>query len=402
MIGYREARELVIARVAGLGGAVETESVPLPEALGRVLAHDIVSDRDYPPFDRSIRDGYAVRAADTHPGAQLRFTGELKAGDTPSISVSADSCIQIMTGAPLPADADAVVMIEHTSREGDLITLDRGVKNGQHVVRRGSEQAAGGIVLAAGARIGFAEIAAAAQVGAAHPVVTRKPRVAVLSTGDEVVDFASVPGPFQIRNSNSVSLAAQISLLGAEAVILGNAKDSLDELRTKISAGLEADALILSGGVSMGKYDLVEPVLREFGAEIIFDAVAIRPGKPVVFAICKGKAVFGLPGNPVSTMVTFELFVHPAVDILAGAEPRPLPFVQARLTAPLTERPGLTHFLPAQISWRGETAQVSPVVWQGSGDVVAMAHANCLMVVPAERERIEAGERVQILMRGTC
>ncbi len=402
MIGYREARELVIARVAGLGGVVETESVPLPEALGRVLAHDIVSDRDYPPFDRSIRDGYAVRAADTHPGAQLRFTGELKAGDTPSISVSADSCIQIMTGAPLPADADAVVMIEHTSREGDLITLDRGVKNGQHVVRRGSEQAAGGIVLAAGARIGFAEIAAAAQVGAAHPVVTRKPRVAVLSTGDEVVDFASVPGPFQIRNSNSVSLAAQISLLGAEAVILGNAKDSLDELRTKISAGLEADALILSGGVSMGKYDLVEPVLREFGAEIIFDAVAIRPGKPVVFAICKGKAVFGLPGNPVSTMVTFDLFVHPAIDILAGAEPRPLPFVQARLTAPLTERPGLTHFLPAQISWRGETAHVSPIAWQGSGDVVAMAHANCLMVVPPERERIDAGEAVHVLTRGIC
>jgi len=343
-----------------------------------------------------------VRAADTHPNAQLNCIGELKAGDTPTISVSPGSCIQIMTGAALPAGADAVVMIEHTSRDGDGVTLDRAVKNGQHVVRRGSEQAAGGIVLAAGARIGFAEIAAAAQVGAAHPVVTRKPRVAVLSTGDEVVDFASVPGPFQIRNSNSVSLAAQISLLGAEAVILGNAKDSLDELRTKISAGLEADALILSGGVSMGKYDLVEPVLREFGAEIIFDAVAIRPGKPVVFAICKGKAVFGLPGNPVSTMVTFDLFVHPAIDILAGAEPRPLPFVQARLTAPLTERPGLTHFLPAQISWRGETAHVSPIAWQGSGDVVAMAHANCLMVVPPERERIDAGEAVHVLTRGIC
>ena len=150
----------------------------------------------------------------------------------------------------------------------------------------------------------------------------------------------------------------------------------------------------------MGKYDLVEPVLREFGAEFVFDAVAIRPGKPVVFAICKGKPVFGLPGNPVSTMVTFGLFVQPAVDILAGAEVRPLPFVQAVLTAPLSEKPGLTHFLPAQISWRGETAHVSPIVWQGSGDVVAMARANCLVVVPAERERIEAGEAVRILMRG--
>jgi molybdopterin molybdotransferase len=400
MIGYREARELVVSRVTGLGGVVETETVPLREALGRVLAHDIVSDLDYPPFDRSIRDGYAVRAADTRPGAQLECVGELKAGDKPAVSVSACSCVQIMTGAALPDGADAVVMIEHTAREGENVTLDRAVKSGQHVVRKGSEQTAGGMVLAAGVRIGFAEIAAAAQVGAAHPVVTRKPRVAVLSTGDEVVDFASVPGPFQIRNSNSVSLGAQIALLGGEPVILGNAKDNLDELRARISAGLEADALILSGGVSMGKYDLVEPVLREFGAEIVFDAVAIRPGKPVVFAICKGKPVFGLPGNPVSTMVTFGLFVQPAVDILAGAEAGPLPFVQAMLTAPLSEKPGLTHFLPAQVTWQDETARVSPVVWQGSGDVVAMAHANCLMVVPAERERIEAGEAVRVLMRG--
>ena len=393
---------MVVSRVTGLGGAPETESVPLREALGRVLAHDIVSDRDYPPFDRSIRDGYAVCAANSHPGAQLNCIGELKAGDTPSVSVSAGNCIQIMTGAALPDGADAVVMIEHTARAGDSVTLDRAVKRGQHVVRKGSEQAAGGIVLAAGVRIGFPELAAAAQVGASHPVVTRRPRVAVLSTGDEVVDFASTPGPFQIRNSNSVSLGAQISLLGGEPVILGNAKDSLDELRTNISAGLEADALILSGGVSMGKYDLVEPVLREFSAEFVFDAVAIRPGKPVVFATCKGKPVFGLPGNPVSTMVTFGLFVQPAVDILAGAEVRPLPFVQAVLTVPLSEKPGLTHFLPAQISWRGETAHVSPIVWQGSGDVVAMAHANCLMVVPPERERIDAGEMVQVLMRGFC
>ena len=400
MIGYREARELVIARVTGLAGVLQTESVPLREALGRVLAHDIVSDRDYPPFDRSIRDGYAVRAADTHPNAQLNCGGELKAGDPPSVSVSAGSCIQIMTGAALPAGADAVVMIEHTSREGDSVKLDRAVKSGQHVVRKGSEQEAGQTVLAAGTRLGFAELAAAAQVGAAHPVVTRKPRVAVLSTGDEVVDFASTPGPFQIRNSNSVSLGAQISLLGGEAVILGNAKDRLDELRTMISAGLEADALILSGGVSMGKYDLVEPVLRELGAEFVFEAVAIRPGKPVVFAICEGKPVFGLPGNPVSTMVTFDLFVQPAIDILSGAEPRSLPFIAATLTAPLAEKPGLTHFLPAQLTWSDDSRNVCPIAWQGSGDVVAMAHANCLLVVPAERERIEAGQRVQVLPRG--
>jgi molybdopterin molybdotransferase len=399
MLTYQQARESVIARLQALSLEPAIESIPLRESLSRVLARDIQSDRDYPPFDRSIRDGYAVRAADTQPGARLRCIGELRAGDSPCISVMPGTCIQIMTGAPLPQGADAVIMIEHTSREGDTVELDRVIRSGQHVVRRGSEQAADQTVLSAGTRIGFAEMAAAAQIGAANPVVTRKPRIAILSTGDEVVDFASTPGPFQIRNSNSLSLTAQVSLAGGEPVVLGNAKDSLEDLRAKISGGLQADALMLSGGVSMGKYDLVEPVLREFGAETVFDAVAIRPGKPVVFALCKGKPVFGLPGNPVSTMVTFDLFVRPAIDILSGTEPRPLLFVEATLTSPLSEKPGLTHFLPAKLTWHSDTAQVSPVPWQGSGDVVAMARANCLLVVPANRETIEAGERVHVLPR---
>jgi molybdopterin molybdotransferase len=399
MFTYQQARETVIGRLQAIRRMPATGAIPLREAMSRVLARDILGDRDYPPFHRSIRDGYAVRAAETHTGAQLKCINELKAGDTPTTCVAPGTCIQIMTGAALPDGADAVIMIEHTSREGDAVHLDRAVKPGQHVVRRGSEQAAGQKVLSAGTRIGFAEIAAAAQVGAANPVVTHKPRIAILSTGDEVVDFASIPGPFQIRNSNSVSLAAQVGLTGGEPVVLGNARDSLDDLRAKITAGLEADALILSGGVSMGKYDLVEPVLSEFAAEIVFDAVAIRPGKPVVFALCKSKPVFGLPGNPVSTMVTFDLFVRPAIDILSGTEPRPLPFIEATLTAPLSEKAGLTHFLPAKLTWRGDKAHVSSVPWQGSGDVVAMAHANCLLVVPADRETIEAGERVHVLPR---
>jgi len=399
MFTYQQARETVIGRLRGIPRTPATEAIPLREAMSRVLARDILSDRDYPPFHRSIRDGYAVRASETHSGAQLKCIDELKAGDTPTTCVAPGTCIQIMTGAALPDGADAVIMIEHISREGNAVHLDRAVKPGQHVVRRGSEQAAGQTVLSAGTRIGFAEIAAAAQVGAANPVVTHKPRIAILSTGDEVVDFASTPGPFQIRNSNSVSLAAQVGLTGGAPVVLGNARDSLDDLRAKITTGLEADALILSGGVSMGKYDLVEPVLREFAAEIVFDAVAIRPGKPAVFALCKGKPVFGLPGNPVSTMVTFDLFVRPAIDILSGAEPRPLPFIEATLTASLSEKAGLTHFLPAKLTWRSDKAHVSSVPWQGSGDVVAMAHANCLLVVPADRETIEAGEHVHVLPR---
>src|SRR5579863_4219214 len=429
MLSYQQARETVICRIRAIPRAVANETVPLREALHRILAQEIISDRDYPPFDRSIRDGYAVRAADTNPGAQLKCIGELKAGDPPTIAVVQGTCIQIMTGAPLPNGADAVIMVEHTSRNADTIKLDRAIKPGQHIVRLGSEQAARKTVLSTGIRLGFAELAAAAQVGAASPVVTQKPSVAILTTGDEVVDFASTPGPFQIRNSNSVSLAAQVSLCGGEPIILGNAKDSLEDLRAKIATGLESDLLILSGGVSMGKYDLVEPVLKEFGAETIFDAVAIRPGKPVVFALCKGKPVFGLPGNPVSTMVTFELFVRPAIDILSGTDPRPLPFIEAILNSRLSEKPGLTHFLPAIMECGSpaaafatsstppsqqrepgsrtpnapaapESPRVSPIPWQGSGDVVAMSRANCLLVVPPDRETIEAGERVYVLPRG--
>jgi molybdopterin molybdotransferase len=400
MLSYREAREIVVNRLQAIPRVVTTETVPLRQALCRFLARDVKSDREYPPFDRSVRDGYAVRAAETGEGVRLRCVGELKAGDTPSVAVTAGNCVQIMTGAALPEGADAVVMVEHISREGDVVTLGRAVKPGQHFVSLGSELGRGRTVIAAGTRLGFAELAAAAQVGAAFAVVTRKPRVAILTTGDEIVDFAKTPGAFQIRNSNSVSIGAQVELLRAEPVILGNAKDSLEELREKIASGLEYDALILSGGVSMGKYDLVEPVLREFGAEFVFDAVAIRPGKPVVFAICQGKPVFGLPGNPVSTMVTFELFVRPAIELLSGAEAGPLPMVEAVLDTALSEKPGLTHFLPARVTWVAETAHVSPVVWQGSGDVVGMARANCLMVVGAERERMEAGEVVRILMRG--
>ena len=434
MLSYQQAREAVIDRLRAIPRATAAETVSLRESLHRILAQDIKSDRDYPPFNRSIRDGYAVRAADTYPGARLTCIGELKAGDPPTIAVVQGTCIQIMTGAPLPDGADAVIMVEHTQRTANVITLDRALKPGQHVVRRASEQSAGQTVLSAGTRLGFAELAAAAQVGAANPIVARKPRIAILSTGDEVVDFSTTPGPFQIRNSNSVSLAAQVSLSGGEPIILGNAKDSLDDLRAKIALGFESDMLILSGGVSMGKYDLVEPVLREFAGETIFDAVAIRPGKPVVFAICKskpseaqGKPVFGLPGNPVSTMVTFELFVRSAIEILSGTEARHLPFIEAILTSRLSEKPGLTHFLPAIMECGGpaaaftasaapgldqrehssrnappapESPRVAPIPWQGSGDVVAIAHANCLLVVPPDRETIEAGERVQVLPRG--
>jgi len=248
-------------------------------------------------------------------------------------------------------------------------------------------------------RLGYAELALGAQVGATQLRCAAKPRVAILSTGDEVVAIDQSPGAFQIRNSNSVSLAAQVRLAGGEPVLLGNAADNVEDLRAKIQRGVEEDVLVLSGGVSMGKYDLVETVLRDLGAEFYFDSVAIRPGKPAVFGKCGDTFVFGLPGNPVSTMVTFELFVVPAVDLLSGAAARDLPLVQAQLGVALREKPGLTHFLPACVDWRDGAPLVNALPWQGSGDIATLARANCFLVVDAKREQISAGETVRILLR---
>ena len=290
-------------------------------------------------------------------------------------------------------------MIEHTARDGDSVQFERAAQSGQNIVPRGSEAMRGEPILCAGMRLGYAELALAAQVGATQLRCASKPRVAILSTGDEVVPIDQEPGAFQIRNSNSVSLAAQVRLAGGEPVLLGNAADRPDDLREKISRGLREDALVLSGGVSMGKYDLVETVLKELGAEFYFDAVAIRPGKPAVFGKCGNTFVFGLPGNPVSTMVTFELFAVPAIDLLSGAQARNLPLVDARLGTSLNEKPGLTHFLPARVEWPGATPEVRALPWQGSGDIAALARANCFLVVAADQGQVPAGTTVPILLR---
>jgi molybdopterin molybdotransferase len=399
MLRYDEARQMVIQQASRRAHALTTCKLGVGEALGYVLAEEIRTDREYPPFDRSTRDGYAVRAGEAAAGASLRCVGEVKAGDSVTLPLVTGSCVQIMTGAAVPPGADAVVMIEFTSRNGDAVTFQRATLPGQNIVPRGSEARAGDVALSPGLRLGFAELAIAAQVGAAQPLCARKPRVAILSTGDEVVSIGETPGPFHIRNSNSISLAAQVRLAGGEPVLLGNALDRSDDLGAKIEQGLREDVLVLSGGVSMGKYDLVESVLQAMGAEFFFDAVAIRPGKPTVFARCRDAFVFGLPGNPVSTMVTFLLFVVPVLDLLSGAPARPLPLLEATLAEPLKEKLGLTHFLPARVEWRGESAEVRPLRWQGSGDIAALSRANCFLVVPADSQDIAAGEKVSVLPR---
>ena len=401
MLSFQDARNQVIETCRGLRRVPAIETVEMKGALGRVLAQEVRADRDYPPFDRAARDGFAVRSADCRiAGATLRVIGEVAAGSGFRGRLGAGECVQIMTGAAVPQGADAVVMVEQTrSSIADAVVIERIAEAGMNFVARGSEGRKGDILLRQPARIGGAELAVAAQVGCTTVQVYRKPRVAVLSTGSEVVEVGAEPGEFQIRNSNAASLAAQIELAGGAAVQLGNAPDRKEELREGIERGLREDLLVISGGVSAGKYDLVEPVLRDLGAEFIFDAVEIRPGRPAVFAICQGKPVFGLPGNPVSTMVTFELFVTPALDIFSGIEARALPLLKAKLASEVTERAALTYFLPALLEWPNGEARVSLLPWHGSGDVATVTRGNCFLVVPRTKLKLAAGEWVDVLPR---
>jgi len=399
MLTFEQARQEVITQISKTDRIPATIDLSVWDARGYVLAEDLKSDRDYPPFHRATRDGYAVRASEALAGASLRCIGEIKAGDSDEHALPQRSCIQIMTGAPVPPDADAIVMIEHTRREGHTVHFQQNAKTGQNIVPKGSEGTAGKILLRQGTRLGYAELGLAAQIGFTQLRCAKKPRVAILSTGDEVVSIDVTPGPSQIRNSNSVSLAAQVTESGGEPILLGNAPDRLEILREKIIRGLNEEILVLSGGVSMGKYDLVEDVLKELGATVFFDAVAIRPGKPAVFAMRDGKPIFGLPGNPISTMVTFQLFVVPAIELLNGATARPLPLLRATLAESMQEKPGMTHFLPSTIEWQKGVAQVRPLAWQGSGDTVTMAQANCFLVVGADISSLSPGDSVNVLMR---
>ena len=443
VVSFEEARRLVERHAAGVCPG-EMETVDLLAGLGRVLAEGIVADRDFPPFDRATRDGYAVRAADLAKlPARLEVVGEVKAGDWPepgACAVGRGQAVGIMTGAPLPAGADAVVMVEHTSlgdapagkSMAELVEVQRSVRQGENFVPRGAEARAGQLLLDRGRRLDHAGIAIAASAGKSRVQVFRKPRVAVLSTGDEVVEIDATPGPAQIRNSNSYSLAAQVQNAGGEAVRLAIAPDERGRLRALIERalieqalieeGLACDLLLLTGGVSMGKYDLVEQVLGELKAEFYFTGAEIQPGRPVVFGSCGAgaparadseaaagtrarapaphkKYFFGLPGNPVSTMVTFELFARPMIEALAGMTPQRLIFLRARLKSEIRTKTGLKKFLPAILSGEFENAEVELARWQGSGDIATLARANCYVVIPPHRERIEAGEWVSLMMR---
>ena len=402
VLPFEQAREIVEQHAAG-AKPTKGEPVDLTHAGGRVLAEALVADRDFPPFPRSARDGYALRAADVaRLPVKLKIIGESKAGAAPGEApdqLRSGEAVVIMTGAPAPEGADAVVMVEYTARDGNTVEIQKGIGVGENIVPRGSEGHTGDVLLKCGQRLDAAGVAVAASVGKASLLVHALPRVAILATGDEIVDVAAAPGPSQIRNSNSYSLAAQVRAAGGSPVLLPIAPDEPKQLRRLIEQGLQSDLLLLAGGVSMGKYDLVEQVVGELSAEFFFTGALIQPGRPVVFGRARAKYFFGLPGNPVSTMVTFELFARPMLEALGGAKPRPLTFFPVRLKKEIKVRTGLTRFLPGLLTGQFGELEVELAPWQGSGDIAGAARANCYLVVPPDRERIAPGETVAVWMK---
>lgn len=392
---FLEARAMVLRVVRAARQTPETDSVALGEAAGRILAEDIAADRDCPAMARSVRDGYAVRAADL-PGS-LEIIGEVRAGERFDGVVGVGQALEIMTGAPIPRGADAVVMVEHTRQEHGRVIIESSAEPQQFINPQGCEAAVNQIVLGTGMRLDYTGVAVLAAFGRPRVKVYRRPRVAIIATGDEIVEVHETPAEFQIRNSNAYSLAAQVVRAGGVPDILPVARDTVEHTREMVARGLEADLLLLSGGVSAGKYDVVEEVFAEFGAEFYFDRVLIQPGQPLVFGKATGKFFFGLPGNPSSTMVTFEIFARGALELLGGAEETPLSMPLARLTRNFRHRKGLTRFLPARLSDDG--AEVTPVEWKGSGDIPALARANAYLVVDSERAEYERGELIQVLSK---
>jgi molybdopterin molybdotransferase len=415
---YEQAAEQVRACAADLRRYQPAVArVALEEASGRVLARPLLADRDQPPFARSTRDGYACRASEASAHASLRVVGAARAGDAPSGPLPHGEAWEIMTGAPVPAGADAVMMLEHVETGGGLVRLlpPRKLKPGENIVARGAQALEGDELLPAGTAIRSAQIALAAACG--HPMldVFVRPRVAILATGDELVSAGVVPAPGQIRNSNAPMLAAMAAAAGGEAWVLPTAADNAEALDTALAQAAQADMLLISGGVSAGKFDLVEPALARAGAQFKFTGVRIQPGKPLVFGELPRshaganqnehgtKYFFGLPGNPVSSAVTFLLFAAPVLAALGGGLESGPRFALARL-ASATDRHGklgLTRFLPAYCDFGaagGALPEVALVPWQGSGDLAALARSNCFLVVPEEAHRLDEGDLVRILL----
>jgi len=398
MIPVEEALETVLREAK----ALPSEEVALDDALSRVLAEDVASDLDLPPFHRSAMDGYALRAEDVAGApAALEVVGEIRAGQWPDLTIGPGQAARIMTGAPVPPGATAVQQVEKTQPLDEFrVTILAAVAAGANVAPRGSEVRAGDVVLARGRVIDPAATAVLASAGKARVRVARRPIVALLVTGDEIVEVAATPDPGQIRNSNGPAVTAQARLAGADVRVLGVALDRQDAITEALRAGLAADLLVVSGGVSAGDYDLVEPALLELGTTFLFTKVAIKPGAPLVFGRRGETLVFGLPGNPVSAQVTFELFVRPALLRMQGARVVARPRVGVELTDPVKNHSGRKSHVPARVRFEGGRLVARPLRSMGSGDLAAHARANALVVIEADRPRVAAGETAEAVLLG--
>ena len=389
--------------------AAHRSPVPLPleQVAGRVLAEAIRADRDQPPFARAARDGFAVRAEEAAGNHFLLVTGRIRAGQPIVGSLAPGEAWEVMTGAAVPPGADAVLMVEHCEQSSNCVRLSAGhsVSPGDHIVPQAAEAQAGDLLVPAGVRLTARQIAVAAQNGYRELSVVLRPRVAILTTGDELVPLSQQPGPTQIRNSNAAMLAALVTALGAEAIVLPPAPDNAEALDASLLQAMDTDLLLISGGISVGRFDLVEDSLTRASARFFFGGVAIQPGKPVAFGqlprsgppSAQPLPFLALPGNPISSAVTFHLFAAPLIAGLAeDAEPQPR-FVLAQFTGEWRGKPGLTRFLPAACDFSA-SPQVRLVPWQGSGDLAALARSNCFVAIADDAESIDDGSIVPILL----
>ena len=398
MISVEEALAIVLRETPPLG----SEEILLEGSLGRVLAQEVRSDVDLPPFDRAAMDGYALRAEDARTApVVLKIVGEVRAGQVPERSVGAGEAIQIMTGAPVPPGASAVQAIEKTRLlEGGRVSIESAVEPRQHIAPTGSEVRAGEIVLKGGAPVDPATLGVLASVGCVRVRVGLRPRLAVLVTGDELVPVGERPGPGRIRNSNGIAVLAQARWAGAHVRSLGIVPDDAPRITDAIEAGLDADILVVSGGVSAGAYDLVEAAFARVGVQVFFERVAIKPGAPLVFGRRKNVLVFGLPGNPVSAQVTFDIFVRAALLRMQGTRTVRRPRVEVELLSSLRNKSGREAHLPALVRSEAGRLVAEPLRSAGSADVLAHARANALLILEAERSEASAGERASALLLG--
>jgi molybdopterin molybdotransferase len=438
LISFAEACSIVAGQASAIEAnrVAEAANCDLRDALGRTLAVALIADRDQPPFPRVTRDGFAVRAHDVNSATVLRVIGQIRAGEAwpaENLAVGSGEAVEIMTGAPLPPGADAVLMVEHAQETQGALTVDasadarlqrwvrplpgRTLARGENIVPAGSEAHRGDILLEPGARLEPEHVALAASCGFVSIPVFPRPKVAILATGDELVDasglgpMAAGESPFtvqphQIYDSNSHALASLVQQAGGNPLRQRPARDDVDDLAASVRLGLdEASLLLMSGGVSMGKFDLVEEVLAGMNAEFFFSGVKMQPGKPVVFGRVPATSdrparyFFGLPGNPVSTMVTFRVFVAPLLATLAGERNWQPNIAMAKLVEDVRAKPGLTRFLSAHMDTALPIPTVKPVRTQGSGDLVANARANCYLIFPEDREILSADQTVRVLLR---